>query len=100
MGYAGVVYTPQAETQLEVLIDSDIRYQLESEEIHWLLLRDAKGLGTLKEFEGEPVYIFVTKQKLNGPLRLAVTYRILLEPVQLVQIVDIRQFPPATTSVS
>lgn len=93
MPYAGVVYTAVADAQLQALIDQDIRYQLEPEEYEWLLLRDPKGLGTLREVEGEPVYIFVTAAKRNGPPKLAITYRIVDDSRQFVQIVDIRPRP-------
>ena len=88
--YIGVVYTASAETQLLALTDSDIRYQLEPSEYEEIIQRDPVGLGTLREIDGEPVYVFVTAQKKNGPPRLAITYRIFQDPKRLIQIMDIR----------
>src|SRR6266576_868504 len=90
--YAGVVYTVDASVQLQDLIDGDIRYQLETEQYEWLLQRDATGLGALKEIGGEPIYIFMTAPKKNGPPRLAISYRIVGQP-KLVEIMDIRVLP-------
>jgi hypothetical protein len=91
--YAGVVYTPDAESQLEVLADEDIRYQLEPEQNEWLIQRDPEGVGTLKEISGEPVYIFLTQAKKNGPRRLAITYRIVTDARHFIQIIDVRALP-------
>ena len=92
-GYAGVHYKGKAEAQLEALIDQDIRYQLEPEQYEWMLQRDPQGLGTLREFEGQPAYIFITQKKKNGPPRLAITYQISDDQVRFVEIIDIRPAP-------
>ncbi len=91
--YAGVTYTPEAEQQLEALIDQDIRYETESQEYDWLLRRDPENLSTLKEIDGKAIYIFITKQKRNGPQKLAVTWVVTTEPPHLVEIIDLRQMP-------
>lgn len=91
--YAGVTYDSEAEQQLLSLIDQDIRYETEAQEYEWLLRRDPEGLSTLREIEGQAVYVFVTKQKRNGPERLAVTWVIAEGPPQLVKVIDIRPMP-------
>jgi len=90
--YRGTVYTSEAASQLEALVDEDIRYQIEPEEYQWLLERDPGGLGTPTVIEGEAVYIFLTAPKENGPRRLAITYRLLTDE-RLIQVMDIRPLP-------
>jgi hypothetical protein len=96
--YAGVVYTSDATNQLQSLIDEDIRYELEARELDWILQRDPEMMSTLKEIEGEAVYIFLTAQKGHGPQRLAVTFRITPGPVRFVEIIDIRSLPHTAMS--
>ena len=102
--YLGVVYSADAEIQLENLNDSDIRYQLETEEYHWFLLRDPEKHSTPTVIDGTPVYVFLTAQKPKGPPRLAISYQ-LLSDERLIKIIDIRPFPqeasaPATAAHS
>lgn len=86
--YAGVVATPEAEAQLESLIDLDIRYEVEYREAEWILRRDPELLSTPVDSN----WIFLTQQKGNGPDRLALTWRVTAGQPQFVEVIDIRQY--------
>lgn len=91
--FIGVVFSPEAEIQLENLNDSDIRYQIEAEELDWILRRDPEKHSTPTVIPGVPgkLYVFITAPKPNGPPRLAISYS-LMEEEHLIKIIDIRPF--------
>jgi hypothetical protein len=89
--YRGVVYSPDAEAQLEALVDGDIRYQAEPAKFEHILQRDPELLSVPVTIDGKLVYVFITVHKQNSPTRLAITYR-LLRDEGLVQIIDIRPY--------
>jgi hypothetical protein len=89
--FIGVVFSPEAEAQLETLNDSDIRYQLEVEEFDWILRREPEKHSTPTVIDGVPVYIFITAPKPNGLPRLAVSY-ILIPDERLIKVIDMRPF--------
>jgi hypothetical protein len=70
------LYHPAAAEQLEVLIDSDIRYEDEVANYEWILCREPEKLGGLALIEGQLIRIFFTARKLSGPPRLAVSYQV------------------------
>jgi hypothetical protein len=90
--YKGVVYSTDAEAQLEALIDSDIRYQSEPAAYEFILERDPETLASPAVIGKSLVYIFITAKKRNSPSCLAITYMLLREQ-GLVKIIDIRPAP-------
>jgi hypothetical protein len=86
------LYHKSAAEQLEVLIDSDIRYEDEVAQYEWILCREPEKLGSPLAINGEEVYIFLTATKRFGPARLAVTYQVFRQD-SVIHVLDVRVAP-------
>jgi hypothetical protein len=86
------MYHPAAAEQLEVLIDSDIRYEDEVAHYEWILCREPEKLGRIFEIEGQAVHVFLTATKQFGPDRLAVSYQVFRQD-SYIHVLDVRVAP-------